>query len=525
MKNRHQHTRERQLNGESGFSGLAAGLVVFLVAVFLTLTASGGEADHDHGGHSPGGAAQTTEVTDGRCQVSPKRLADFANGESYDFPNLVTFITQPSCRASSREISRAAVAQGVDFTPDPPFKLSQYASSISKTDLESARNVDIALSKTVPQILRGELPDAKRMLPIIGQLSLLSGKAAQTALTYVINQEIATGDQRLQSAASYEKPQVSSQLAAALVRLGANTPMIAGELASSVEEMVLLQQGDTVAGYFRALAAASGVESSLVPTFQASSAAASRGAKKAAKMNPNGEVLKALFIALQATLETGSGLENSLGDFNDALEALLLGRALTDSQLKVLWQAVVRLLSSTPTQSGLADAVARGLTPSVMYLKEGSRAEFLRAALQYPQLARQLQRQFIDGYEQMWSRMHSRTMAVAAFNRIQAQYYRPYVAGILDLNPEDIDLVWARYCMDQQLVGNEDVERRFPKVVLSLLSREARNSENVEFIATDVDRGIASLARKLNLSYSLQTVLIPALDEWIASYENRAKPE
>src|SRR5262249_4686408 len=144
-------------------------------------------------------------------------------------------------------------------------------------DFESGKRIDMQLTQAVPNILRQNAMSTNELMPILGQLAILSPQAARTTLANLITQELYAGDQMILLAGRRGGDAAAQDLARTLLRLGANESLIASELAENVEDMALLAQADSLGRVFRAMAAAAAVESSLVPTFNLTAGAFNRG--------------------------------------------------------------------------------------------------------------------------------------------------------------------------------------------------------------------------------------------------------
>lgn len=129
----------------------------------------------------------------------PDTLADFANGERYDYASMVTFLTTPECGAVAPTVSQMAIANGVQFRDKSPFKLDSYAKNLPKNSLESSKKLDLALKEMIPPLMHQNPLSTTEMLPLLGQLALLSPSGARFTLAKVIEQELYAGDGLLQS--------------------------------------------------------------------------------------------------------------------------------------------------------------------------------------------------------------------------------------------------------------------------------------------------------------------------------------
>src|SRR5690606_31599292 len=121
---------------------------------------------------------------------------------------------------------------------------------------------------------------SSEMLPLLGQLSLLSPTAARTTLTTLIRQEAENADAKLAQAKADLKPAIAADLAVSLLRMGVLDPVVASDLSGAVEELALTVQADSLGKFFRGLAAAAAADAALAPTFNQSATALNRGVQK-----------------------------------------------------------------------------------------------------------------------------------------------------------------------------------------------------------------------------------------------------
>lgn len=456
-------------------------------------------------------------IGDGRCQVSAKRLADFANGEAYDFSNMVNYLTLPACQTSAREIGRSAIANGVQFNSQGPYRLDAIGRSLNSADLESSRNAELSLAKSIPTLLRTQPLGSQELLPLLGQLSILSPPAARSTLSFLIRSELQNGDDRWTISNPDLRPQVALDLAQTLLKLGANRAPISNDLANAVGEMVLLEQAESLGKYFHALALSAALEESLIPTFNLSAASFYRSVSRTtdlASAEGRAALLKAAFIAAQSALEGPSGLEVGASEFNESLATLLKGKPLTETSLRKLWKGVMIVLAKSPNQTALASAVAASMTPEMTFLVGQNRTDLVRAASHYPVLAQAVQQKFVEAFDEMWSRMSSKRITVVAYNRMREKYFRPMVSDILQFDPELIDNGWLKTVAQRGLILENEVEKRFPRLMLAQLKRreKATATEGEESSAQSV---VTARAENMAVLLALSQVHLPTLDKWV----------
>jgi len=455
------------------------------------------------------------------CHVSPQRLSDFANGESYDYGSLVAYLASPGCQANSRQIATAAIANGVAFSNKLPYRLDYFAEAFKKNDLESGKRTEMALAQSLPGLLRQNPLGTSEMLPLIGQLALLSPEASRTALVSVIQQELYAGDLRLSSSDVRGKDAVAADLAKTLVKLGAGEAAIAYEMAEGVEDMALLVQADSLVRFFRGLSAAAAMDSALVPTFNLSAGAFARGiirGKEQMTKADRGDLTRAAFEAIRSTLAAGGSLEPGAGELNEALSGLMGERPLNRTALRRVWKDAVRVLAGSSSQPALADAVALSLTPQVVFLTPEDLEQVLLACRNYPQVAGALQANYLLAWRRMWADLHDARIKIKAFNRMKTRYFEPLVAEILELDPYMIDVHWLREMISRGLVQDEHIEKRFPRFVLAYLERRERASR-VAAAEPGPEPVLGAMAENFAVVWTLSTTHVPALMKWVKKYE------
>lgn len=506
-------------------------LIMWMGFVQGTVFAAGG-IDHDTKGGLPskepadiGGRPNSEGPDPGTasptCRVRPSSLANFANGEGYDYSSMVTYLTAPECVSVAPELSQAAVSKGVDFSSKSPYRLDNFARGARSNSLESSKRLDVMLRKIIPGWVTQKPLTSKEMLPILGQVALLSPSGGRFLLGKVIEQELLAGDDLLAVNKGQVNEAVATNLARTLVRLGAAEGAIASEMAESVEEMALIAQADSLGKYFRALAAAASVEAALVPTFNLSAGAFNRGVKKGKSLYPerdNDRVLASVFGAIRSAVMVSPSLEPGAAELNEALGALLDGMPLTLSGLKSLWRDAIRVLSHSSTQTALADAVAVSLTPEAIFLVPSERKNLMTASRNYPQVAGAVQRIFLKSWDRMWEDLRGGELELQRFNRIKNKYFEPMVGEILDWNPYLIDSEWLGAVVRAGLVKDEDVEKRFPRYVLAFLDRRDRASKTAVMEA-GFEPTVSLLTEDFAVLWTLSRVHVPALFKWIKKYE------
>lgn len=466
----------------------------------------------------------------GGCGVAPGVLSQFASGERYDLHAMVTYLTQPECLDNSKAIAATEMAmEGVKFSATEPLNLANLTKNLTPRDYDALRKLDASIAKQFPTAFRNNPLGQNELLPLLGQLAILSPGAARFGMVKLMEQEILAADPVLASltASSKEKKQSARELALNLVRLGANEPVLITELASDVEEMAVLTEADSLSKIFRGLAMATEFEPSLVPTFNASAGAFNRGVQKGkAVLSPveRGKLLTALLSAISTSLYGNERLEPGASDLNDAVALLIEGKPLQGTALKKLWREILRVLASTLTQTSLAEALSLSLTPDMVFLPEVERRLLLEAAGNYPVIGFSIQRQMVAAVRTMKDNVRSGRLPPVRYNEIKARSVTPVVSQILTWEALRISPTWIRAVVELGLVSDTDLEKKFPRQALALYDAWDDSVKSLSD-GTRVEEWTAASARQFMIHWTLSQGHIPALTKWVKRYEENAEPE
>ncbi len=457
----------------------------------------------------------------GNCRVSPGSLTSFANGENYNYGDMVTYLTSPDCREESKAISSFAIQNGVDFKTTGPFRLDGFAQQLKNNQLENSRRVEILLGQSIPNQLRINPLGSSELLPLIGQLSLLSPKAARAAMANLIEQELYQGDTQLQQLSGSDKEGVANDLARMVMTLGGTQPAIVSEISESVEDMALLSQADSLGKIFRSLSAVSVAEPSLSPTFNTTAGAFNRGIQRRTdslgKANRKNMLFTA-FTGIQSAIKGGEALEPGANELNEAMSALLQGAPLQATQLKQLWKDIIRVLAGTSSQSALAQAVGLSIKPQYVFLPADEIGKLLQASRNYPELAGALQQNFLLSWKQQWDDLHEGKLKVRTFNKLKDKIFEPLVAELLELDPYLVDPQWLHEVTRRGLVSDSDIEKRFPRLVLANLERREKAARQM-VQDQGVEPTILSMSENLAVVWALSQTEVPALLRWVKKNE------
>ncbi len=467
-----------------------------------------------------GGPARSFE--DG-CSVSPQGLADFANGERYDYGNLVTFLTSSGCAPVARQVSMAAISYGVSFSDKGSFRLEAFSRSFPKADLESARQQERTLANTIPAILRSSTLSSSELLPIVGQLAILSPAAGRSALANVMQKELSAADRRMQEDGLKARDGIALDIAKTMVKLGAGEGVMAAKLADELEEQAVMAQADSLTRSFRALAAAANVEASLIPTFNLAAGALTRGVQRGQKIyteEDRAQLMATLFAAVKASLTNTGALENGAAQLNEGLATLLSGKALTSTRLRAFWKQAVKILTLSPSQTALAEAVAFSITPQVVFLSAVDKEPLLQAAQTYPEIAESLQRNFLLAWKKIARDFTSRRFDRKYFVRMRDRYLEPMVNELLDLDPMLVNQEWLATVVRFEMVDDAQIEKRFPRLVLNELDRREK-AGRLTLAQSGPEPVVESMAENLAVVWTLSSIELPALFKWVKKYEEK----
>lgn len=358
--------------------------------------------------------------------------------------------------------------------------------------------------------------NSAELLPLIGQLAVLSKSAAKSTVALAIVQELVAADTLLRKAGP-GKEELASALAGQVKKLGGTNDVIIGELANSVEEMALSAQADSLGKVLRSLGEASTSDSALVPAFDRTLQAGRLGAEKGAPEQApaeRGSLLRAFFSAITPERTNPAASGQAADEFNRAFQALLLNEGLAQTELRTFWKQVVRLLSFSRTQTALAEALALSLTESAIYLSGEERNNLIAACENYPSLAKSLQRQFLTSWRKLWDDLYAKNVKVAEVNARKANVFVPLVGAILGLEPSAIEDEWLRSVVENKLVKDEEIETRFPKLVLHALKKREALVRELGSEPT-LEGMLAFSAQAFQSNWTLSTVHIPTLNDWV----------
>jgi hypothetical protein len=508
---------------------------VYLLAICLVLGQSRvtyAKSARDHEDPNQGGGRKqfnpdgkkNTGNSDQGCGVSPSDLADFAKGTAFRYPTMVNFLSSPDCLESTRSITQATLSVGnIKFNDKGPLRLDRFADQLRADELQSAARVDSLVARTFPALLRENPVPTRDLLPLAAQVALLSPTAAREVWVTVIQQELVAGDDLINNAGSDGQRKVAATtLAESLEKMGVEQPVIARAMASRIQDLALMVQVDNLSKMFRALGAAAGADADLVQVLNLSAGALSRGVQRGDKMFSSLErkdLMKTVFVALKASLGISEELDQAGNELNDAVAVLSKGTG-DFKKLTLAWNQALDILGQTATQATLAKAVSYSLTPDVIFLSPQQGQRLIAAAKNYPVMAFSIQRNYLDGLLGFDKDRGAGQLSDKAWNQIEKNFLGPLASQIVALSSDRIDPVWLREASNRGFLQADDIEKRFPRLVLAYLNQR-ENKMKSAVAESDAEAGVSMMAQNLAVLWTLSNVHYPALMNWAKAYEQK----
>lgn len=471
--------------------------------------------DRDRNNQDPG------RVSGGGCRVVPDSLAAFANNERYDLSSMVTFLTDTNCGHFASQISQVAMGGGIKFETSGPYRLDHFANSLSKNSLDAFKRVDVQLGNMIPGLMEANPMSSDDAMKRLGAWAVLSPSAGRYMLAKIAQQELISGDDLLTQAGTKGRKAAAIDLAVTMLRLGANEPVIASEMAEAVQSLAISERADSLTKFFRSLAAVSSVEASLVPTFNLTAGAFNRGIQLGAQqgiLSKGYGLVKAVFESIKAAVSSSPSLEPGASELNQAFASIHSVNPMDSALLKMMWQEALAILSATSSQSALAQAISANMVPDTILLFKQDRQALLAASNNYPVVAGAVQKTFLTAWSRSWNDVNEGNISPAKFNDIKNNYMKPLVGDILNLDPSLVDPHWLAAVLEKQLVSDKDIEQRFPKHVLTYLNQSERAAK-VATIESSVKPTVGALAQNFGILWALSQVHMPALNDWVGRYE------
>lgn len=447
-------------------------------------------------------------------------LAAFANGDDYNLGGMISFLTDSNCQERQSQIVREALSQRISFN-ETPFHLKKIATGFDPSSLQSVEYTNQTLTRVVPVILKDHPLNNNAILPILGQVAVLSQPAARKILAEMIQTELISSD-ALMKTSNREKGTLASDLAKTLLTYGASSPLIASEIAEATEEMALSAQVDSLGKILSALGEAARAEDELIPALELTVGGTRRGLEKGDSFLGREEkqaLLKLIFDRLKPNFLAEAEFDGVSLDYNRALKVLLKNKSLNQTSLRDAWRECLQILSLNRNQIALATALGLSLTGDMVYLSSADRQLLLVASNNYRVLAIAVQRSFLAAWNEAWDSLQDRRLPPGIFNARKDKYFIPTAEGILELEPEFIEREWVKFAWEKKMVRDEQIETRFPKIVLVQLKRRENALKRLN-VDPSIQNQMVSMAESLAASRFLSSVQLPALHGWIKKNES-----
>jgi len=497
--------------------GLA--LLTFFLAFGVTSRSVFGKADHESDDLKPSErkvVPKNSNVAEEGCKINPGDISNFANGESYNFTSVVQLVSNPECTKVGNAISAGEMAMGVKFNRYP-FHLDDFSKGYSNLTIDGKRGVESGIQKNMAATLRNNPLSSRELLPILGQLSLLSPKAARSMLAYLITQELISQElDGKQGLIQGRDVATAVDTVSTLKKFGADQPLIIGELAANVEDMATTAQADSLGKVLAGLALAAIEFDEFSPTFNSSANAFKKGVKNSISdysEDEKGRLLKSGFSVANASTTFNPTIEVGVQDVNEALGLLLEGKALDQTTLKSVWRKVLDVAASSQLYSALAEALALSLTPQVIYLPIQDRQKILACAKLHPTISQVVQEMFLEAFNESRAQLSDRKLKIAQFNERKEKFFDPWISGMLEVDATSIKPEWVKEVLARGMIKDEAIESRFPRFVLSLLNAH-ENSAKKALLDGGVDSQLASGLTGFRVLWGLSDTYIPALNDW-----------
>ena len=494
--------------------------MLWLFSILIPHSAQGAAPDHEGAKPAKKGPRKVGVKSPGEdpC-LGGRGLAAFANGDDYNMEGMVSFLTDSNCQERQPQIVRDALSQRISFN-EAPFRLKHLASNFDPASLQSVEQTNQTLVRVVPMLLKEHPLSNNAVLPILGQVAVLSQPAARKILAEMIQTELVSSDS-LMKTSNREKGNLASDLAKTILAYGASSPLIAAEIAEATEEMALSAQVDSLGKVLSALAEAARAEDELIPTLELTVGGTRRGLEKGETFLSAQEkqsLLKVLFERIKPNFLAEPEFDGVSLDYNRAFKVLLKNKTLTQSALRDAWKECLQVLSVNRNQNTLAVAMGLSLTGDMVYLNKSEKQLLLMAANNYRFLAVAVQRSFLAAWNEAWDNLHDQKLPPALFNSRKDKYFVPTVEAVLELDPEFIEREWVKFVWEKGFVKDDQIETRFPKILLVQL-KHRENSIKKLMVDSSLQNQMAAMADSLAVSRFLSSVQVPALTSWIKKNE------
>lgn len=447
-------------------------------------------------------------------------LAAFANGDDFNMGGMIAFLTDSSCQERQSYIVRDALSQRIAFNEEP-FRLRQVASTFNPGSLQSVEQANQTLLRMVPVVLKDHPMTNDAILPILGQVAVLSQSAARKIISEMIQNELIAAD-TLMKTSNREKGVLAGDLAQTLLAYGANSPVIASEMAEATEEMALSAQVNSLARILSGLAEAAQADGTLIPTLETTVGGARRGVEKAqnfADEKNNLAVLKVFFERIKMAFLAEPEFDGVSADYDRALKVLIKNRSFNQTGLREAWKECLKVLATNRLQASLAQAMALSLTGDLVYLNAQDKTLLFSSANNYKSIAVAVQRSFLAAWNEAWANVNQGRIPPQLFNQRKERYFTPTVGAVLELEPDFIEHEWLRFVWEKGFVKDEQVESRFPKLLMVQLKRREQALKNLNYDSS-FSNMVSAFIENMEVARDLSSVELPALHQWIKKQES-----
>lgn len=94
----------------------------------------------------------------------------------------------------------------------------------------------------------------------------------------------------------------------------------------------------------------------------------------------------------------------------------------------------------------------------------------------------------------------------------------PTVGAVLELEPDFIEYEWLRFVWEKGFVKDEQVESRFPKLLMVQLKRREQALKNLNFDSS-FSSMVSAFIENMEVARDLSSVELPALHHWMKKQE------
>jgi hypothetical protein len=307
-----------------------------------------------------------------------------------------------------------------------------------------------------------------------------------------------------------------------LKRFGAEEPLIVQELSTKVEDMAATSQADSLGKVLTGLALAAREAEQFALAFNDSASAFNRAVKQSDTqytVDEKNSLLKAGFSVANASVGFSPAIEPGTQEVNEALKVLLRGKALDETILKGVWRKVVDVTSASDSQTALAVALSLSLTPDAIFLPKEDRDKLLSSSKMHAPVAGALQLAFLEAWKESNALVVTKKIKISAFNQKKEKFFEPWVRGLLDLEAINIHPLWLEEVVSKGLVKDEEIQTKFPRLVLSLVLLQDEASKRMT-VEQDAENWFTTQMTHFSVNWNLSQLYLPTLEKWAIKHED-----